>query len=286
MKVAITGAGGQLASWVQRAAPVSANIVALTRTDLDITDAAQVDVTLERLRPQLIFNCAAYTNVDKAESEADLAYAVNAGGAANLARAAARIGSKLVHVSTDYVFDGSASTPYAPDANAAPLNVYGASKLAGEKEILAVGSDALIVRTAWLYAIGHRNFVTKMLALMEERQEIRVVADQVGTPTHCRTLASGLWKLAKYGAHGVYHLTDAGMSSWYEFAQAILEEIRQAASLASCPVILPITTSEFPTAAKRPPYSVLDQRMTWAKLGGSPSHWRAVLHKALAEDLG
>ena len=281
MKAVVTGSGGQLASCVRDAAPTDVEVVTLTRRELDITDAAAVDATLEQLAPDLIFNCAAYTDVDRAESEPQAAFAANADGPANLAQAAARIGARLVHVSTDFVFDGSASTPYAPEAHAAPLNVYGASKLAGERKILDGASDALIVRTAWLYAMEFRNFVTTMLMLMNERSEIQVVADKVGTPTHGRTLASGLWQLAAQGARGIYHLTDAGVASRYDFAQAIKEEARQAGLVATDPAIIPISSSEFPTTAKRPSYSVLDNGRTWAELGWRPRHWRTELRNAL-----
>ncbi len=281
MKAVITGAGGQLASCVVKTAPEDVEVVALTRADLDITDAAAVGAMMESLAPDLIFNCAAYTDVDRAEAEPDAAFAVNADGSANVAQAATRLGARLVHVSTDFVFDGSTSTPYVPEARTAPLNVYGASKLAGERKILDEGSEALIVRTAWLYAMGYRNFVGTMLRLMNERSEIRVVADQVGTPTHGPTLARGLWQLAGRGASGIYHLTDAGVASWYDFAEGIKDEARQAGLLAADPAIVPISSSEYPTAAKRPPYSVLDKDRTWAELGWRPRHWRAELRDAL-----
>ncbi len=281
MKAVVTGSGGQLASCVRDVAPKDVQIVALTHRELDITDAAAVHARLEQLAPDLIFNCAAYTDVDRAESEPEAAFAVNADGAANLAHAAARLGARLVHVSTDYVFDGAASTPYAPEAPAAPLNAYGVSKLAGERKILEWASDALIVRTAWLYAMKCRNFVTTMLTLMTERNEVRVVTDQVGTPTHGPTLAKGLWQLASQGARGIYHLTDAGMASRHDFAQAIKDEARKAGLLATDPAIVPISSSEFPTPARRPSYSVLDSGRTWDELGWRPRDWRAELRNAL-----
>jgi len=283
MRVLITGGRGQLARWVQRTAPAAADIAALSRQELDITDAAAVERAIQEMRPQLVVNCAAYTQVDRAEAEKEQAFAVNAEGAGNLAKSAERAGAKFIHVSTDFVFDGHSSRPYATDALTGPINVYGQSKLAGERAVFLAAPDALIVRTAWLYDNGGRNFVTTMLRLMAERDELRIVEDQVGTPTNCRTLASAIWNLVDRRAAGLYNATDAGVASWYDFAVAIRDEAMACSLLDRAPRILPIRTEDFPTAAKRPSYSVLDKSKTWMELGASARHWRTELADSLRE---
>jgi dTDP-4-dehydrorhamnose reductase len=280
VKVLVTGGGGQLARWVQRTAPDSAEISAPSRQELDITDPEAVERAIHELGPRLVVNCAAYTQVDGAEAEKEQAFAVNARGAGNLAISAERAGAKLIHVSTDFVFDGRSSRPYAPDAPTGPINVYGESKLAGEELALAGAPNALILRTAWLYDNQGRNFVTTMLRLMAERDELRIVEDQVGTPTHCRTVASAIWQFAARQSCGIYHVTDAGVASWYDFAVAIRDEAMACSLLDRAPEIVPIRTEDFPTAAKRPPYSVLDKSKTWRELGAA-RHWRTELADSL-----
>ena len=282
MKALITGGGGQLATELARATPTGWQSDVLSRSDLDISDVDAVQAAVRRLAPDLILNAAAYTAVDKAESDPETAFAVNRDGAGNLARAATAIGARLVHVSTDFVFDGRSAVPYLPTAQTCPLGVYGASKLAGEAAVLAAAPEALIVRTAWVYAPAGKNFVATMLRLMAERAEVRVVADQVGTPTSAVTLAEALWRLADKRVNGLLHFTDAGVASWYDFAQAIAEEGHAAGLLPSLPRVTPIRTEDYPTPAARPTYSVLDKTATWAALDRVGVHWRTALRQVLA----
>lgn len=279
MKTLIVGSKGQLGRGLQATAPAGTEIVAHDVDTLDITDAAAVKALVEAERPQLVLNAAAYTAVDKAESEEDLAMAINATAVSYLADAARTVGARLVHVSTDFVFDGTSGIPYAPDATPNPVSAYGRTKLAGE--ILA-GPDALIVRTAWVYAPTGGNFVRTMLRLMGERPEVRVVADQVGTPTYAPGLAAALWALAAKGVSGIHHYTDAGAISWYDFAVAIQEEGLAAGLLQAAVPVIPIGTADYPTPARRPHYSVLDKSSTFAALGGPTPHWRENLRTMIA----
>ncbi len=274
----ITGAGGQVGRALIDTAPAGVQAVGLVSSDLDITDAAAVGDAINRHAPTVIINAAAYTAVDRAESEAERAHAVNGAGPGIISDAARAAGVKLVHISTDFVFDGSSSRPWRTTDACAPLSVYGQSKLAGERQ---VGDDALIVRTAWVYADEGANFVATMLRLMRERPEVRVVDDQIGTPTHALSLASAIWALADRDVRGIYHYTDSGVASWYDFAVAIQEEAIVAGLLATAVPIMPIATADYPTPAARPAYSVLDKRETWAALGAPAPHWRVNLRAML-----
>lgn len=277
MRALIAGSGGQLGRALQASVPAGVTVIAPAEAEFDICDAAQVAAVVSAAAPDLIINAAAYTAVDKAESEAETAHRVNATAVANLAAAAGA--ARLVHVSTDFVFDGSACRPIPPDAVPHPVSVYGATKLAGET---AAGADALIVRTAWVYAAKGGNFVATMLRLMRERPEVRVVADQIGTPTHAASLARAIWALALADARGVYHWTDAGACSWYDFAVAIQEEALALGLLVKAVPVLPIRTEDYPTPARRPAYSVLDKTATWA-ITGPARHWRTELRDCLKE---
>lgn len=280
MKVLVTGANGQVGRALQATAPAGAELHPTDLPEFDICDAAAVDAFVAALAPALIVNAAAYTAVDKAESEEALALRINADAVANLAAAARANGARLVHISTDFVFDGSSGSPYRPDSQPAPLSVYGRTKLAGEH---AAGDDALILRTSWVYAAEGGNFVRTMLRLMAERDEVRVVADQVGTPTFATGIAEAIWALAAQGARGIYHFTDSGAASWYDFAVAIQEEALAIGLLEREARIVPIATSDYPTPARRPLYSMLDKSATIAALGGPPPHWRANLRRMLGE---
>ncbi|MFC4255573.1 dTDP-4-dehydrorhamnose reductase [Altererythrobacter xixiisoli] len=278
MKALIVGSNGQLGRGLIGSAPADVEIVGHDIDTLDVTDRAAVDAIIAVEQPNLVFNAAAYTAVDKAESDQQLAEAVNATAVGLLANAARRQGASFVHVSTDFIFDGLSGLPYAPDASPNPLSVYGQTKLAGER---AAGDDALIVRTAWVYAPQGDNFVRTMLRLMAERPEVRVVADQVGTPTYAPDLARVLWQLAEQRQRGVFHYTDAGAASWYDFAVAIQEEALAAGLLQAAVPIIPIPTTAYPTPARRPSYSVLDKEATWAALGRVAPHWRQNLRVML-----
>lgn len=280
-KVWITGARGQLGTELVEAAPPAVSCIATDRASVDIGDRSRVLAFATETRPDLIINAAAYTAVDKAESEPDLAFRINRDGAANLAEAAARCGARLIHVSTDYVFDGRQSTPYKPADPPNPLNVYGESKLAGERAALDIAGDrALIVRTAWVYSAHGHNFVKTMLRLLRERKEVRVVCDQIGTPTHVAGLAHALWQLAERGERGTHHWTDAGVASWYDFAVAIAELCADNGIPLQTQSILPIAARDYPTPARRAPFTVLDKSSAWAVAGVAP-HWRQALRPAL-----
>lgn len=281
MKVLVTGAAGQLGQALRGTAPAGVDLVALDRARLDLADLPAIERAVAHYRPALIVNAAAYTAVDKAESEPALAHRLNAEAPGALAAAAARHGARLVHISTDFVFDGRNSEPYRPDHPTAPLGVYGASKQAGEAAVLAADPGALIVRTAWVHAAHGNNFVKTMLRLMAERPEVRVVADQIGTPTHAVSLARALWALAACEARGVLHVTDAGVASWYDFAVAIQEEALALGLLTQAVPVRPITTADYPTPARRPAYSVLDKTATTALIGAA-AHWRVELRAMLA----
>ena len=285
MKVLITGANGQLGWELQRTKPKGWQLIALSRAELDITDSAGVKSVFQQYQPDLVINCGAYTGVDKAESEKEKAFAVNGNGPANIAGAAADIQARLIHISTDFVFDGTKSQPYLPEDNPKPVSVYGASKLQGEQSVMAeTAKKALILRTGWLYSSHGSNFVKTMLKLMTTRDEISVVTDQVGTPTWSRDFAKAIYNFSgRPDVQGIYHWTDAGIAGWYDFAVAIQEEAFQLGLLKNIVPIKPIRTEDFPTPAKRPPYSVLDKTATWQTLGYTASHWRSSLRKMLEE---
>lgn len=274
MKILITGANGQLGLTLQQLAPPEHEIVPLTSNQLDITNRNSVLDTIREIRPDIIINTAAYTAVDKAESEPDIAMAVNAHGPENLAIAAQKTGCRLIHISTDFVFDGKKCHPYTPEDEPNPLNVYGETKLAGEQAIGRIlGETALIIRTAWVHSPHGHNFVKTMVRLMHEHEEIRVVDDQLGTPTSTQNLANALYSFIRHEeAYGIYHWTDSGSASWYDFAIAIHNELRRHIEL-PCKTVIPIATREYPTPAKRPSFSILDKSSSIILLGYHPEHW-------------
>jgi len=284
MRVLLVGGSGQLGRELQRCPPVGTELRALGSRELDLREAELVAAEVNVFRPQVVINAAAYTAVDRAESEQEAAFAVNGQGAANLARAARAVGAYCIQVSTDFVFDGAQARPYLPADRTNPLGVYGASKLAGEQLALAAYPEGVaVVRTAWLYSAFGNNFVTTMLRLMVERDSLRVVADQVGTPTWGCGLAEALWQMCRVQPKGIWHWTDAGVASWYDFAVAIQEEGLGCGLLAREIPILPINTVAYPMPARRPAYSVLDKTETWAALGMTPRHWRQGLRRMLLE---
>jgi dTDP-4-dehydrorhamnose reductase len=282
MRLLIAGSAGQLGRALQAAAPEGANVMAPAEAAFDILNDAMVEAATSGARPTLVVNAAAYTAVDKAEADIETARAVNATAAGRLARAAAAANAAFVHVSTDFIFDGQSPTPYTPDATPAPIGAYGLTKLEGEAAVLEAHPAPLIVRTAWVYAAGGNNFVKTMLRLMGEREEVRVVADQVGTPTHAASLARAIFALHAAQATGIHHWTDAGVASWYDFAVAIQEEGLAAGLLQRRVPIVPIRTADYPTPAKRPAMSVLDKSETYA-ITGPAAHWRVELRLAIAQ---
>lgn len=285
MKVLITGASGQLGRALIGSAPAGIELLSVTRAQLDIGDLSSVQRCVAQFQPDVIINAAAYTLVDKAESEVAAAERGNIEGPQHLAIAARQVGARLIHVSTDYVFDGSQSTPYGPSAATAPTGVYGQTKLAGEQAVLAaLAQRALIVRTAWVYDAAGKNFLRTMLRLMQERGSVRVVADQIGTPTCSHSLAQVLWLFAQRPElSGIYHWTDAGVASWYDFAVAIGEEAHALGILKTLPQVIPIATHEYPTPVRRPAFSVLDKSGTDAALKVEPVHWRVRLREVLRQ---
>ena len=274
MNILVTGANGQLGREIQRLSAVSPNNYTFTDVaELNVTDAGAVRQAVAQTRAEVIVNCAAYTNVERAEEDEEAADRLNRGAAENLARAAEANGATLIHVSTDYVFDGTAHTPYREDTAPSPLGAYGRTKLAGERAVMASGCRYLIFRTAWLYSEYGHNFLKTMLRLTSERDTLQVVFDQIGTPTYAGDLALAIFSIIESeryaGNEGVYHFTDEGVCSWYDFAT----EIAAAAGHDSCRII-PCHTSEFPTKAARPAYSVLDKSKIKETFGLEIPHWR------------
>ena len=285
MKVFVVGSRGQLGQSLAETAPATVDFAGADLPELDILDAAALEARLADERPGFVVNAAAYTAVDKAEDEPEIARRVNVDGARNVAEAACNAGARVIFISTDFVFDGCKGMPYEPDDAPAPLSVYGATKLDGEVAVReASDGDAIVIRTAWLYSRFGHNFVKTMLRLMEERDELSVVADQHGTPTWARSLAEVIW--AAIGPDlpgGVYHWTDGGEASWYDFAAAIYQEARRSGLLDRDVEIRAIPTEEYPTPARRPAYSVLDCSATVAALGVEQRPWAERLQQMLAE---
>ena len=331
-RILLTGVDGQLGQELQRTLASLGEVSGVGRQTMDLAQPDRIRQVIGELKPDLIVNAAAYTAVDKAETETELAKSINAVAPTIMAREQEQIGGVLIHVSTDYVFDGRNNTPYTENDAPNPLSVYGQSKLAGEEGIQQKSSFEaspsplrhIILRTAWVYGThGKSNFVKTMLRLGGERNEIRVVADQVGTPTWTGDLARAIHTLAKRciseaapqelaeplsaaqsesgGANttvgqqlasepaqpsplpGIYHFTNSGVASWYDFAVAIFEEAKELGFPLKVQRVVPITTSQYPTPAQRPAYSVLSNEKISAVLGTHPPHWRQGLRQMLAE---
>ncbi|MBG6241255.1 MAG: dTDP-4-dehydrorhamnose reductase [Candidatus Symbiopectobacterium sp. Dall1.0] len=281
MKVLLTGANGQLGRCFQDRLPADWQMLATDSTELDITDLAQVTATVSAFKPNAIVNAAAYTAVDKAESEVAVAKRINAVGPANLASVATQHGIRLVHVSTDYVFNGNASTPYTEESPTNPLSMYGITKLAGERAVSATAPEAIIVRTAWVFSEYGNNFVKTMLRLGKERDALSIVDDQRGCPTYAGDLAQAIIALLQQkAAGGIYHYSGDKEVSWFEFAQAIFTVAVQKAVLSKVPTLTPITTAQYPTPAHRPAYSTLAADKIKA-LGITLSDWQSALNKTI-----
>jgi dTDP-4-dehydrorhamnose reductase len=265
LKILLTGKTGQVGYELERSLQGLGEIIAIDRSQMDLADLNQVRGIIRTVKPQLIINPAAYTAVDKAESEPDLAMRINCEAPAVMAEEAGRLGAAMIHYSTDYVFDGTKTSPYTEGDIASPINTYGRTKLAGERAIQAAGIPHLILRTSWVYGIRGNNFLRTVLRLAQERDELRIVSDQHGAPTWCRTVADTTAYIVAQSIRmqhasdwwqrhsGIYHLAARGQTTWYGFAKAILEH----SSLAKIPVVTPITTECYPLPAKRPRYSVM-----------------------------
>jgi dTDP-4-dehydrorhamnose reductase len=284
VKVLVLGGGGQVASAVVAAAPAHHQVAARTRAELDIGDERAVARALAETRPEWVVNAAAYTAVDLAEDQPAQAIAVNDTAVGVLAAAASNAGSRLVHLSTDFVFDGNANRAYLPADPTNPLSVYGMSKLGGEYQVSKGAGTGIVLRTAWVYAAAGRNFVLTMLRLMREKEQLSVVCDQIGTPTWAAGIAAAIWGLIEAGAPGgVYHWTDLGVASWYDFAVAIQDEALARGLLGRAVPITPIPSTAYPTRARRPAFSVLNTESTRALIKVPARHWRHNLRTMLDE---
>ena len=283
MKVLVMGCNGQLGHSLADTAPTTIDITGLDLPELDITNAAAVLKVCREIRPDVIVNAAAYTAVDKAETDDAVATAVNVDGPRNIAVAAREIGARLIHISTDFVFDGKSSVPYKPDAPTNSLSVYGKTKRDGELAVLEETSGAaLVIRTSWLYSKTGSNFVKTMLRLMSEKDELGIVADQIGTPTWADSLAEAVWAFVGVPQQtGIFHWSDGGKASWQGFAVAIQEEALSLGLLKKAIPVHAIKTEDYPTAASRPAYSVLDCSRTIQTINMQPTEWRSNLHKML-----
>lgn len=282
-RILLTGKSGQLGSELcAKLAPLG-EVVATDRTTLDLARTDTILPTVLNLQPTLIVNAAAYTAVDRAESEPEQASAINALAPNELAKAACELGAPMIHYSTDYVFNGSATSPYEPDAPTDPINFYGQTKARSESMIASRGAQHVILRTSWVYAMTGRNFVRAILSRAEQGEPLRVVNDQQGSPTWAHDLAVGTTQIARQilhgtdGRDGIYHLTGSGITTWYDFACAIVE----LADLPTKPTITPVPTSEFPTKAKRPAYSALNCTSTEKVFGVKLPHWRDAIERAM-----
>ncbi len=286
MRILLTGAGGQVGFELARTLAPLGEVQALDRAALDLADGRALQAACRSLAPGLIVNAAAYTAVDKAESEPGLAEAVNGRAPGILAREARRLDAVLVHYSTDYVFDGTARRPYREDDPVAPLNAYGRSKLSGERAIAESGCKHLVFRTSWVYGPRGRNFLATMLSLAATRDELRVVDDQRGAPTSSLFLAAATARAlraipAAGVASGIYHLSAAGETTWAGFARAIFERAAAWPGF-RVPRVVPIATEQYPTPAQRPRYSVMSHARFRAAFGFAPASWEAQLDECFA----
>lgn len=283
MKVLVLG-GGQIARAVCTGVPGQHQVVARAHSELDIIDEEAVSRTLSEVGADWVVNAAAFTAVDVAEDQPAQAYAVNGGAVGSVARACVREGCRLFHLSTDFVFDGNSGRAYLPTDEPMPLNVYGASKLVGERHVLDSSPAGIVLRTSWVYAALGKNFVLTMLRLMREKDRINVVCDQIGAPTWAASAAAAIWGLIDTAAKGgVYHWTDLGVASWYDFAIAIQEEALARGLLTGTISITPVPSASYPTRARRPPFSVLDTTSTRESIDVPARHWRHGLRAMLDE---
>lgn len=282
-RILVTGAQGQVGHELARLLPAHGDVIALDRAALDLALPDAIVAAVRAAAPDLIVNAGAYTAVDLAEKERDAAFAINARAPQILAEEARRTGALLIHYSTDYVFDGAARTPYMEDALVGPLNVYGASKLAGEQAIAASGVHALTLRTSWVYGLRGRNFLLTIRRLAAERPELRIVSDQTGAPNWAVALATATAALVAQGLPtlkeraGLYHFSASGATTWHGFAKAIVGDVTR-------PIVTGIATADFPTPARRPAYGVLDTSRFTATFGIALPAWETSLAACLADD--
>lgn len=289
-KILLIGIAGQLGQELQYTLNSLGEVIGVSRQELDLSQPDSIRQAIATIKPNIIVNAAAYTAVDRAETEPELAKAINSVAPTMMAEEAQKLGATLVHISTDYVFDGRNYTPYTETDSPNPIGVYGKSKLIGEEGVRKNCDRHIIFRTAWVYgARGHGNFVKTMLRLGKEREELKVVADQIGTPTWSYDLAEAIAQLlSSFTAKeelplGTYHFTNSGVASWYDFAVAIFAEARQLGFPLKITRIIPITTAEYPTPAQRPAYSVLSKVKIAKILGNYPPYWRDSLKQMLIQ---
>ena len=277
-RVLVTGSAGMLGTELVRLLQREFDVTPADIGEFDVRNSVATDAFIAGATPEVVVNCAAYTDVDGAESDPDAAFAVNAAGAGNIAGAAEKVGAGVVHVSTDYVFDGTGDRPYEETDEPGPISVYGRSKLAGERAVLEASRDALIIRTAWLYGHAGPNFIEKMLSLASSGRHLKVVEDQVGAPTNVRDLARAILELIAVGATGVVNATNRGWCTWFEFAREILDQAgyRDIA-------VEPVTSEQFPRPAPRPAYSVLSLARLVSLTGKEPRSWQDALAEYLTE---
>lgn len=279
-RILVTGANGQIGAELVPLLQSLGKVLATDRSSLDLTDADAITRVMRESQPAVVVNTAAYTAVDRAESDRDTAFAINAIAPGVLAEEAKRIGALLVHFSTDYVFDGAARIPYAETSPTAPLSVYGASKLEGEQRIAASGAQALVFRTSWVYGLRGTNFLLTIRRLASQRRELRIVDDQHGVPNWSRAIARAASRVLALGPErlsersGIYHLSSTGDATWFRFAEAFVRSGTR---------LLPIATADYPTAAPRPAYGILATAKFQQTFGFSLPHWRVALDECLAE---
>jgi dTDP-4-dehydrorhamnose reductase len=285
-KVLLIGAKGQVGQELQLTLLQLGEVISIGREELDLTNSEKISQLIREIHPDYLVNAAAYTAVDKAESEPELAYYINAKAPKIMAESAEKIQAKFLHISTDYVFDGRKNTPYLETDLTNPLGVYGQSKLRGEEEIKTVNSQAIILRTAWVYgSYGKSNFVKTMLRLGKEREELKVVVDQVGSPTWAKDIATAITHLLINvdNPPGIYNFTNSGVASWFDLTKAIFEEAKISGIPLKIQRVIPITTAEYPTPAARPAYSVLSGQKISQQLGYIPPYWRDSLKAMLTQ---
>lgn len=276
--VLVTGAEGQLGSDLVLLLVLSGyKVFGMGKSELDITNEEEVNKVVSFLKPEIIIHCAAYTQVDKAESDSDTVFLINGIGTRNIAIAAESIHAKLIYISTDYVFDGCSTTAYHEFSPVSPINIYGTSKLAGEMMVRDFHSKFFIVRTSWVFGMNGNNFVKTMLQLSREREQLKVVNDQIGSPTYTLDLSKCIMQLMETNKYGIYHVSNSGCCSWFDFAKEVFRQTNNSIILEPC------TTDEFPRRAKRPKYSILDHMSLRINKFEPMPHWKSALTRFLLQ---
>lgn len=283
MRAIITGSSGQLGVELLKTAPQGIEAIGLSHQQGDVTHPRQLDEAFRTHRPSVVINAAAYTDVDASETHPELAEAINAIGAGNVARAATKVGARTIHISTDYVFDGRQTTPYGPDAETNPVNFYGKSKLSGEKATLLESPSAVIVRTAWLYAPTGKTFLTRTVETLRSGVAPKAIDDKWGSPTLSKDLAEILWLcVTDQSINGTYHFANLGSVSRYEIACEIRRLLLQASPASALPKVIPVSTAEYKDAAPRPVHSALDSSWLLRRLSLAPRDWKVALAEAMS----